>query len=327
TLHTNVNGCDSTHTVYTSLLASDSTFSTATSCLPADTGYLTTLHTNVNGCDSTHTVYTSLLASDSTFVNASSCNPADTGFVTTTYSNINGCDSIHTVTTTLISLPSDSLTFSLCPYELPFTLADGSTINDAVSNYVVVVPNTSGCDSMITYTINIANNVSVNPTYVVALSGDSIEFVIENGTNTVFSYESSDGVDCQNCTNYFVYPSESNTNYFFTLTDTLTGCIFNDTMHIDLEYYSELNIPNIFTPNGDGQNDVFRCYGKDIVQYQLEIFDRWGGRIFNTEEITEGWDGVFNNLPAVSGVYIAVIRASGKDGQQWKISKNIKLVR
>ena len=61
TLFTNTDGCDSTHTVLTTLLLSDSTFTSATSCLPSSVGSVTTLFTNTDGCDSTHTVLTTLI--------------------------------------------------------------------------------------------------------------------------------------------------------------------------------------------------------------------------------------------------------------------------
>ena len=49
--------------------------------------------------------------------------------------------------------------------------------------------------------------------------------------------------------------------------------------------------------------------------------------MYFTDELTEGWDGIFNSLPVESGVYIAMIRAIGLDGQKYQITQNIKLVR
>jgi gliding motility-associated-like protein len=53
-----------------------------------------------------------------------------------------------------------------------------------------------------------------------------------------------------------------------------------------------LYVPNAFTPNGDGLNDVFQPKGFGIVEYELDIYDRWGERIFHTNDFNQGWDGI-----------------------------------
>ncbi len=52
-------------------------------------------------------------------------------------------------------------------------------------------------------------------------------------------------------------------------------------------------VPNAFTPNADGVNDIFQPKGFGVVEYELNIFDRWGEKVFSTKEFTEGWDGTF----------------------------------
>src|SRR6185369_14819161 len=52
-------------------------------------------------------------------------------------------------------------------------------------------------------------------------------------------------------------------------------------------------IPDAFSPNGDGLNDVFQPKGFGITRYELSIFDRWGERIFTTSDMTQGWDGSY----------------------------------
>ena len=67
---------------------------------------------------------------------------------------------------------------------------------------------------------------------------------------------------------------------------------------------NNLMVPNIFTPNGDGVNDFF----SPILQcpfpaYRLQVFNRWGQLIFETDDPKQGWDGAFNDEPAPSEVY------------------------
>jgi gliding motility-associated-like protein len=70
-------------------------------------------------------------------------------------------------------------------------------------------------------------------------------------------------------------------------------------------------VPNTFTPNGDGNNDYFIPTGDgvDWTKYNLMIFDRWGEKLFETNDIMQGWDGTFNGTPVQTGVYIWKVKA------------------
>jgi gliding motility-associated-like protein len=89
---------------------------------------------------------------------------------------------------------------------------------------------------------------------------------------------------------------QSNITYEVTVTDA-NGCINSDTVNLVVEDIDEcaletLFIPTAFSPNGDGQNDEFRIQiegGYDILD--LRVYDRWGNQVFQTDDITKGWDG------------------------------------
>jgi len=67
-------------------------------------------------------------------------------------------------------------------------------------------------------------------------------------------------------------------------------------------------IPNAFTPDGNGRNDIFMPYGYGINEdkYKMEIFDRWGELIFSSSEFRKGWDGTVKGTSQIAqdGVYI-----------------------
>lgn len=66
----------------------------------------------------------------------------------------------------------------------------------------------------------------------------------------------------------------------------------------------KLFVPTAFTPNGDGKNDLFKAeFGENVIKFQLEVFNRWGQRVFNSKEIRKGWDGRVNGVLQPSGVY------------------------
>jgi gliding motility-associated-like protein len=68
-----------------------------------------------------------------------------------------------------------------------------------------------------------------------------------------------------------------------------------------------LEMPNIFTPNGDGFNDQFRPEEDNIVSFNMKIYNRWGMQIFQTDDLKNGWDGTTLGLEASDGVYLYVI--------------------
>ena len=169
TLFANTDGCDSTHTVLTTLLLSDSTFTSATSCLPSSVGAVTTLFTNTDGCDSTHTVLTTLLLSDSTFTSATSCLPSSVGSVTTLFTNTDGCDSTHTVLTTLI-------TFEVQAFATEGLINQGASISifaqgDFASSYVWSLSDNTLISSAESFELNPEGTTTI---YLLAQEGDCI---------------------------------------------------------------------------------------------------------------------------------------------------------
>ena len=86
---------------------------------------------------------------------------------------------------------------------------------------------------------------------------------------------------------------------------------------------SELKIPNAFSPNGDGINDVYKAKKgfKSIVEFRAIIFNRWGQKLFEWTDPNEGWDGTFNGKPVAQGVYFVNVKAKGADGRKFHIKK------
>ena len=76
---------------------------------------------------------------------------------------------------------------------------------------------------------------------------------------------------------------------------------------------SELLVPNVFTPNGDGTNDEFRVQYRSITEFHCWIFNRWGKLVYEWTDPAKGWDGMIGGRPAAEGAYYYVIRARGTD--------------
>jgi gliding motility-associated-like protein len=85
--------------------------------------------------------------------------------------------------------------------------------------------------------------------------------------------------------------------------------------------------PNAFTPNGDMINDIFIPVYKNIRHATLRIFDRWGQLLFETSELNKGWNGIYNNSEAFSGMYIYSVTYTGMDNTTQSLSGNVTLLR
>ena len=90
---------------------------------------------------------------------------------------------------------------------------------------------------------------------------------------------------------------------------------------------SRLSIPNTFTPNGDGINDEFRVAYRSIEKFYCCIYDQWGRRVYESSDITQGWDGKIRSKLGTIGTYFYVIEATGTDGIEYKKKGTVNLIR
>ena len=90
---------------------------------------------------------------------------------------------------------------------------------------------------------------------------------------------------------------------------------------------SALEIPNAFSPNGDGVNDVWKVSYRSLIDFHCEIFNRSGQRIYGFNDPAGGWDGTWHGKTVKPGVYFYVITATGADGQKYKKSGDINIIK
>jgi gliding motility-associated-like protein len=76
----------------------------------------------------------------------------------------------------------------------------------------------------------------------------------------------------------------------------------------------EIFVPNVFTPNGDGKNDVLKVYGNYIGSVDFRIFNQWGQLIFSTTDVSVGWDGKHKGQLQPVGVYAYTLKLVRLDG-------------
>ena len=115
--------------------------------------------------------------------------------------------------------------------------------------------------------------------------------------------------------------------YYATV--SIAGCKSTDSVIVSNNCY--LDIPNVFTPNGDGINDFFfprQLLSKGLTYFNMSIYNRWGQLIFQSNSLDgRGWDGSFNGIPQPEGVFVYVIDATFIDSEKEHKQGNITLLR
>lgn len=86
-------------------------------------------------------------------------------------------------------------------------------------------------------------------------------------------------------------------------------------------------IPNIFTPNEDGNNDILYVISPYIKEMYMIIYDRWGKKVFETNDIAVGWTGEIKGQKAEQGTYVYYIDVTFKNGEVRRIKGNFSLIR
>ena len=179
-------------------------------------------------------------------------------------------------------------------------LANGDVISCMLQSSVACSPPAESADSI---------TVIVRPTPTLTMENDT---TIARGhsidlspsvTGDISSYEwtPSTGLDNSSVPDPIASPLAS-TTYQLKIVDE-DGCV--NSGKITITVFDPLWMPNAFTPNGDGKNDIFRVPPSiDISLFSFSIYNRWGQRVFYTTNPGEGWNGTINGQPQPTGVYI-----------------------
>ena len=122
------------------------------------------------------------------------------------------------------------------------------------------------------------------------------------------------------CLEITAAPSSATVYYAFAT--NANGCEAMDSSVIHVKINSNLYVPNAFSPNYDGINDMFYIYGDESVEkvLSLVIFDRWGDMVFESynfpiNDPVYGWDGTFKGKMMVAGVFVWVTEIEFKNGR------------
>ncbi|MEZ5012669.1 MAG: PKD domain-containing protein [Chitinophagales bacterium] len=117
------------------------------------------------------------------------------------------------------------------------------------------------------------------------------------------------------------------TTFILTVTSP-DGCTETDTVTIYVKQITIVEVPNAFSPNGDGINDEIFVLNHEVAELlEYSIYNRWGELVFTTTDINRGWNGKVDGEEAAMGTYVYLVRAIGLGGEEFVRQGNITLVR
>lgn len=92
---------------------------------------------------------------------------------------------------------------------------------------------------------------------------------------------------------------------------------------------SSLLMPNAFSPNGDGINDIYKPKDgyRNIEEFHAYIYNRWGQKLYEWTDPATGWNGTYRGKPVKEGVYFCLVKAKGADGVVYNIKRDVNLLR
>jgi gliding motility-associated-like protein len=180
-------------------------------------------------------------------------------------------------------------------------------------------------------------DISVNPNPSVdAVSdkdsirkGEQVQLNAIPNTGFNFNWSPQDLVSDTHIANPTSSPTET-TTYIVTISDQ-NGCTAFDSVTVtvyDLTCNKEnAYIPNAFSPNGDGINDIFRARTKGMKNIKLIVYDRTGNKVFETTDLSAGWDGNYKNQEAPVDSYGYYFTGECLQGEKIAIRGNVTLMR
>lgn len=237
--------------------------------------------------------------------NGQSITTGGNAVATYTTTSSRGCDSTITLNLTVNPMPTATQNITICENELPYSW-NGQTIRtggNAVATHATTLP--TGCDSITTL------NLTVKPGPVLSVS-QSIAAGCRTGVQlqatgaTTYNWSPAAGLNDAHIANPVASPPQTTT---YTVTGTLDGCSSVYTLQVVPPIANE--IPNAFTPNGDGRNDCFgiRFWG-NIINLDISVFSRWGQQVFRSTDPNACWDGKFKGAEQPAGTYIYFIKVT-----------------
>ncbi len=323
--------------------------------------YVDSLSTSV-GCDSFVTYLVTVIDRYETFFDEVICEGdsiliageyrSEAGEFVEELTSQNGCDSI--IVTELIVEPVAQLLVNdmeMCFGEevqlsvegsdqLSWSPADGLSCTDCpnpiadprvTTTYTVSTESCMGTmvEASVTVTVHNPPSLTVSTDNNVILNDGIVLTAISTDPDALITWYQNGEIVCEDCTEYTAEPSVNMS--FLVVVEDEYGCTNSDNVDVNVNdacSFSNFEIPNIISPNGDGYNDEFEIKYEGVEEVSLlRIYNRWGEMVFETYDIDQRWDGTFKGKRTNPGVYIYYMEGRCLDNEPFTKTGNITVLK
>jgi|GEM_PF-3046892 len=258
--------------------------------------------TSINGCDSLITINLTVLPPVSYNLEQTICYGASfnfggqlyetSGTYYDTFQTTSGCDSIVHLSLTVLPPPViQPLNEAICEGD---SLIFAGIWLDTPGSYADTLLSETGCDSIITqldltvYPIP-KPEAGYQPSDIRLCIGDPVTLIVQGAASYKWYDESGNLISDQAHFNY-ILPAEN--NFLYISGTDQNNCTGYDTIAIQAEVCCHVELPTVFSPNGDGLNDAFKpVFTGNPKSYAIFIYNRWGQLVYKSYDIRSGWDG------------------------------------
>ena len=192
----------------------------------------------------------------------------------------------------------------------------------STTNYQVYVSNALGCSDTAFVLVEVFPQPTVDAGADQTIDFGNQAYLLATGQGIlVWAYDPT--LTCDTCASNIASPQHS-TTYTVRITDS-HGCKAADNVTVFIN--GTLYVPNTFTPNGDGINDVFFAMGTEVKTFKMYVFNRWGEDIFEGDRLNGSWDGTYRGEVSPIDTYVWRIDYTENNDQKHTVLGHVNLVR
>lgn len=209
-------------------------------------------------------------------------------------------------------------------------LVNNSKEMQVVTYTITLTSNTGSCVNLKPQIIEVTVDKTVAEFTADPKTGEkplNVQFTDGSSGATHYSWDFGNGETSAEVSPKYVFTETGRFNVCLTTT-TSNSCTDKMCVMIDVFINTTFVIPNVFTPNGDGKNDIFTISGKGILSLHGEIFNRWGQKEYEWNTVNGGWDGhSASGVACNEGTYFILLEVIGEDGKTYSANQAITLLR
>ncbi|MBL7779190.1 MAG: gliding motility-associated C-terminal domain-containing protein [Chitinophagales bacterium] len=198
--------------------------------------------------------------------------------------------------------------------------------------YSVLIYDTSGCKNSDSMFVTVFQPPTVFAGDDTLLCDGENYIIPATTTGTSVQWNPATGLSGTTILNP-TFNHSSAVEYIIIATDD-NGCYSSDTVKIDVKNcLAYIEVPQAFTPNGDGNNDFFTLFGNNIAQYEIRIYNRWGELVYSSRDVSDlndlnrGWDGTYKGVKQNLGTFVWHLTAKDIYGKSYEKKGNLTLIR